>query len=342
MACHHNIIITTTISSAIIVLLQLLQLTLIAEGVCQTAYVAGINNTGCTGSTAWTAQVPRPTGALSAVWVGAPDDGVSNAVFLPFNFTVGREVFSSIFISSNGFFYFGGAGGGAGCCSGQPLPWRGSALPLVAGFWADLYPPQGGVISYGNVTAASGATKAFMVRFDNIAHYGNTQLLSFNIYLDDAGRVHVNCIACPATGIAHTSGIQFSVNSAMAFLNSSAVVYSGNEWWATSILGNPCDPPSGYNSFNYRSCLGVPSWASTRRNLAGLTSWTGLGDDIVSPEIPMGFSFLYGPGEYTSLYISSNGFIMFGVQGGSGCCSGQPLPYTGFSFPFIAGEFCLL
>jgi hypothetical protein len=51
-----------------------------------------------------------------------------------------------------------------------------------------------------------------------------------------------------------------------------------------------------------------------------------LSDDQLSGALPIGFSFNFYGNNYTSFYISSNGFLSFNGSAGSGCCSGQSLP----------------
>ena len=51
-------------------------------------------------------------------------------------------------------------------------------------------------------------------------------------------------------------------------------------------------------------------------------------DDCVSGALPIGFNFNFFGTTYSSFYASSNGFITFNSGVGSGCCSGQPMPYA--------------
>ena len=51
---------------------------------------------------------------------------------------------------------------------------------------------------------------------------------------------------------------------------------------------------------------------------------------------PIGFTFDYYGGAYTSFYVSSNGFLS-DVDWGPGCCTGMPLPDTGTPNGVIAG-----
>ncbi|HIA05652.1 MAG TPA: PKD domain-containing protein [Flavobacteriales bacterium] len=51
-----------------------------------------------------------------------------------------------------------------------------------------------------------------------------------------------------------------------------------------------------------------------------------LNDDEVSVGLPIGFTFNFYCNDYTTFYISSNGFLTFTNDPNSGCCSGQLIP----------------
>lgn len=61
-----------------------------------------------------------------------------------------------------------------------------------------------------------------------------------------------------------------------------------------------------------------------------------LGDDNVSGSISIGFDFEFYGVLYSSLYVSSNGFLTFLPGQSSACCSGQPIPQAGSIEAFIA------
>jgi subtilisin family serine protease len=62
-----------------------------------------------------------------------------------------------------------------------------------------------------------------------------------------------------------------------------------------------------------------------------------LGDDAVSPALPMGFAFDYYGIEYSNVYISSNGFLTVLPGQPNGCCTGGVLPATTTPNGVIAG-----
>jgi Fungalysin metallopeptidase (M36). len=61
-----------------------------------------------------------------------------------------------------------------------------------------------------------------------------------------------------------------------------------------------------------------------------------LGDDQLSGALNIGFDFFFYGQNYTSFYISSNGFITFENGGDSGCCSGEVIPSAGGIDNYIA------
>ncbi|MBA4371351.1 MAG: hypothetical protein C0402_00645, partial [Thermodesulfovibrio sp.] len=63
-----------------------------------------------------------------------------------------------------------------------------------------------------------------------------------------------------------------------------------------------------------------------------------LGDDALSGAIPLGFSFNFYGTQYSSVHVSSNGFLTFGSSVDTGCCDGRNLN-TSFLSPntLVAG-----
>lgn len=99
--------------------------------------------------------------------------------------------------------------------------------------------------------------------------------------------------------------------------------------------GGLCGGPDG---FGY-TCVTSASPSGPSYNFESLPSPTtvSLGDDQVSSAINMGFSFNFYGTNYSSLYISSNGFLTVLSGQSNGCCSGQILPSIGSPNGTIAG-----
>jgi hypothetical protein len=72
-------------------------------------------------------------------------------------------------------------------------------------------------------------------------------------------------------------------------------------------------------------------------DISGTGTPITLGDDQVSPAVPLGFTFNFYDVDYTDVYVSSNGFVTFLAGSSSGCCSGQLLPNPAAPNGLIAG-----
>ena len=72
-------------------------------------------------------------------------------------------------------------------------------------------------------------------------------------------------------------------------------------------------------------------------DISGTGTPVSLSDDRMSGANPIGFTFEYYGINYTSAYISSNGFISFLAAQSHGCCSGRPIPSFGNPDAIIAG-----
>ncbi|MCC7197658.1 fibronectin type III domain-containing protein [Candidatus Peregrinibacteria bacterium] len=109
------------------------------------------------------------TGARTLVVLS--DDEVSSDITLPFAISMYGRNNDTLRISSNGFVYLNQgtvASADSRCCSGQLM----SSITdtndhVIAGNWADLYPPGSGEISYE--TIGNTPNRTFVVQFDNIS-----------------------------------------------------------------------------------------------------------------------------------------------------------------------------
>lgn len=112
------------------------------------------------------------TGATS---VTLADDALSTNIPLGFTANLYGQSIDTIKISSNGFIY--GAhtavtATNSGCCGGQNLSsLSGAGLVgndvIIAGDWADLYPPGAGTVKYKTIGTAP--NRIFTVEFDNVS-----------------------------------------------------------------------------------------------------------------------------------------------------------------------------
>jgi len=61
-------------------------------------------------------------------------------------------------------------------------------------------------------------------------------------------------------------------------------------------------------------------------DISGFGSPIYLSDDVVSGPVSIGFDFDFYGVRYSTLYVSSNGFLTFLPDQSNGCCSGRPIP----------------
>jgi len=59
----------------------------------------------------------------------------------------------------------------------------------------------------------------------------------------------------------------------------------------------------------------------------GLANEAAVGDDVVQNDVPIGFNFTFYGNTYSTLQVSSNGFLRFApANNNSGCCAGRVIP----------------
>lgn len=70
--------------------------------------------------------------------------------------------------------------------------------------------------------------------------------------------------------------------------------------------------------------------------VSGTGTLVSLADDAMSNALPIGFTFRFFENQYSSFYISSNGFITFSANQPDGCCVGQSIPNNALPTNLIA------
>ena len=134
------------------------------------------------------------------------DDQVTSAIPLPFNFYFYGTQFSEVFISSNGFITFLSSSSD-GCCSGQTLPDSFIPNALIAGFWEDLLPPEGGTIRYQ--TLGSEDRREFVIGFYEVPHFPGDFPVTFEIILHEGtNNIELQYGSAPSDGGTHSVGIE--------------------------------------------------------------------------------------------------------------------------------------
>ncbi len=145
--------------------------------------------------------------SVSGTEVVLGDDEVSAAIPIGFAFRFYGEFYTQAYISSNGFVTFN-PGSSSGCCSGDPIPTAGGVDNMVAGFWEDLNPNNGGTIRYQTLGAPP--NREFVVGFYQIQHFrGNSPVEMEMILHENGGVVELQYTTATTAGESnHSVGVE--------------------------------------------------------------------------------------------------------------------------------------
>lgn len=134
------------------------------------------------------------------------DDQVSAALPMSFTFEFYGTTYSDVYVSSNGFLTFL-PGSDDGCCTGRPIPETGTPDGLIAGWWEDLNPSNGGTIHYETLGVAP--DRRFIVQFTDIQHFGGGNPVSMQFKLfEGSNQIEVHYQEAPSDGGPHAAGIE--------------------------------------------------------------------------------------------------------------------------------------
>ncbi|MFM7766928.1 MAG: GEVED domain-containing protein, partial [Bacteroidota bacterium] len=132
-----------------------------------------------------------------------------------------------------------------------------------------------------------------------------------------------------------TTSYSVSVGSGLCIANSSITLNVIGGPVATSALtptGTSC--PGTEVTLTSQLIPGAPGGTYTGASIphapitiAGTAGPTG--DDVLGGPYSIPFNFTFYGNSYNNIYISTNGFVSFDATAGSGCCSGQLIPFSG-------------
>lgn len=124
-----------------------------------------------------------------------------------------------------------------------------------------------------------------------------------------------------------TTALTPSVNNFTQYYTGNGVI---NSVFTPSVAG------PGTHTISLNTCSNTTtSYTVTSGTYSPALAFTvgtpvSLGDDQLSSNLPIGFTFNFFCTAYTDFYISSNGFITFSFNNGAnGCCSGLSIPNSG-------------
>ncbi|MEO0290436.1 MAG: nidogen-like domain-containing protein [candidate division WOR-3 bacterium] len=133
------------------------------------------------GSVTYTVQNVSYTWDNTTTSTGLTGDDQTKQFTLPFSFPFYGKNYSSVYICTNGFLSFTS---NSNKYTPDPIPNTNAPNALIAVFWRDLNPAAGG----GSITYYSGSDK-FVVTWDNIKNYSNSNRQSFQVVLYPNGNI---------------------------------------------------------------------------------------------------------------------------------------------------------
>ena len=111
------------------------------------------------------------------------DDDSEPATFTNFTFPFYGQVFSQVFVSSNGLLLFGS---GDSSYQNRALPDSAAPHDIIAPFWDDLNPGKNGDVFFKQ------ETDRFIVEFRDVAKHDDSGILTFQVILLADGRIRFN------------------------------------------------------------------------------------------------------------------------------------------------------
>ena len=134
--------------------------------------------------------------------------GDDDTMLLPFGFSFEYYgvTYTDIEIASNGFLSVNAAGDN-GCCTGDPLPDPGTPNGVIAGWWEDLNPTDGGTVHYE--TIGTSPNQIFIVQFTNVPHFASPAAVTMQYKLfEGTDVIEVHYVLAESDGGTHSVGIE--------------------------------------------------------------------------------------------------------------------------------------
>jgi len=166
--------------------------------------------------------ISNAPGSCTATPNGTPtdvvltDDDFEGPLPLGFNFDFWGNTYTDFYISSNGYVTFGM---GSTDLGEDPIPNTNTPNDIIALFWDDLDPGDGGTVSYFDATV--NGQNCMVVEFNQVIHCCSApnEMVTGQIIMCEDGSVTINCIDCQADGGTDTatSGIENSDGTSGAF-----------------------------------------------------------------------------------------------------------------------------
>jgi murein tripeptide amidase MpaA len=244
---------------------------------------------------------------------GSGDDELFGSFDLGFNFDYYGQSYNSVSISTNGFLTFtstSSAYGNAG------IPTAAEPNALIAPFWDDLNPDNGGTIYY----YADAAAQTFTVQFDQVVHYGGADPESFEVVLHADGSIlmqyqSVSDASGATIGIEDhlgNDGLECSYNSSGFAQSGLAILFSTEApeaiWLTVNTLSGHLEPDESINLTVTASALDLADGS-----YAGAISFDSNDPDTPQLVVPVTFevsSFVPEPVQNLAIYASISTVVL--------------------------------
>ncbi len=179
----------------------------------------------------WTDIAANPSAVQVTTWNGTLDDGYTNAIQIGFDFKFYGNIYSNIYLSTNGFLSFSALT--SAYYSNYGIPDSDAPNNIIAPFWDDLDGRTQGTVHYLR------EADKFTIQFTNWQRYSGTGSLTFQIVLKSNDRImfyynNLNATLTSATvGIengAGSDGLQIAYDATYLANNLAIQIAADPEW----------------------------------------------------------------------------------------------------------------
>ncbi|MCA9782181.1 MAG: hypothetical protein H6678_02675 [Candidatus Delongbacteria bacterium] len=250
------------------------------------------------------------------------DSYTTTPIPIGFDFRFYGNTYTELYIGSNGTIGFDPTL--LGSLAPQQFPYAVSPNNLIAPFWDDLNPSQGGTIHYWNDTY----TGRFIVQFTGVPAFFSTGSNTFQVALERGGDIVVQYLdlqdddlANAGVGIENADGTQ---GLSVRYYGAGSALGDG----MVLRFNHPRPTSGGPDAFGYTwansNAVNGPPFSSTDIYWATNLGLTG-DDQSVDQALPFDFPF-YGT-SYNTVRVCSNGWLSFNLTGTE--YSNTPIPTPG-------------
>jgi len=257
------------------------------------------------------------------------NDSTANAT-LPFSVVIDGTSYTTVTLSTNGWLEFGGNTAGNSDPSNDCLPTSVHTNPFLAAYWDDLQTitgPSTNHIRYGTVGSAGGRTFVADFRAENA--FGSNHNVDMQVQVHEGSNLivvkfHGNepesngqtaTIGFQGAGGASARGKSLTCNGKILDDN------VANEGWSIDLTSPNGGALGGFMAYS-------------RDDISGFTTLSG---NDVTANVTLPFSFVIEGTSYTTVALSTNGWLEFGGNtSGNSDPSNDCLPTSVHTNPFLA------